>query len=1214
MKKALYIVLAAVLCALLSVAAVADTEVPTACQACGTAQTWEVMPESWADLKAGHYHFYLGDDVTPKQLVAPKDLGITVCLDLNGHRIKTDGRAMIAYNQVVLNIMDSSSSADGYVCGSTGSNNTASGTVAVSNGGTLRLYSGALKFEKDDTGTGLCRSGVVGIEKGGAMEMLGGRIEGGELVMTASISTDPGCGAAIYMAGGTTLNISGGEITSGIVPEGGQGPCVFLAGTTAKVTLTGTANVAEICSKALNNITVTGTYTGKATVCYTAAVAVSNGTVIGTATGADISGAELFCTEGDGYEIQKSGDNLVLKTFAPTSERHVCKHCNTIVDWMPVSGNTGLFAAAGHHHLYLTEDYTGKQLNAKDGAQVCLDLYGKDMYTDGRAFHVGANGQLNIMDTVGGSTVTGTSGINNPTGGTLAVLAADSVCNIYDGTFRAVQDGTGHGVGTGGIVYMSNGALNLYGGKLEGGDLVISGYELTINGYGAAVYMAGSTQLNVYGGEITSGTVPTGGLGECVYLSSANAKVKLSGNGSVEEIYCPKDTQPITVTGTYTGTAAIRFPEDQAILEEMPVGTCAGADISGAKLSCVNGSGYALVDKDGVLVMSSFGLQAVAATYNSTGTVGYEMLQAAIDACTDGYVKLLKSSTDAASVTKDLYVDLNGQSATLTLSEGATVYGFDSQTDDYTVADGKYGKLTVTGGKVAGLPEDSKFAEDGYLAVTESGKYSFHRVKLQIYAMSLRPENAGLYYKSRFLADEEAAAQIESYGVVLSVATVPDRDNLETMCEYSVFNGFESGAVGNLGNASSTLLKGILKEKNAQSKNSRNLRMPVYGRAYALTQGGEYLFGQSVCRSLAEQLTDVDAILQSLSQVQAKGAVELYKQYADCLSGLQLPNLTAAAREEEVGTLKVLSLGHSHGLDGTALLYEVLDAELTDREVVVGALYYSGCSMESHAKFLTNNRPEYDYYKKDSTNVDGAWTIKKETTGLYALQDEQWDVIVIQDANYHAGREVSYNKDNYMTVINYLYNNQEVKPRLLFHMTWTNPDDYDTYISTSSGLSHPNQSWYRPFMENNYSDENGVYQREILIDKILSYTRTYLEDCADFLGEKYIESVIPAATAVEYAQYVCGRTDAEIYRDWTHMNDYGRLIVAYTWYAKIMQLTQVDSIKLTEVPAGAHHRNSKFPADLKFDEQMRADALASVNFALANPYLDIANGDPLPGN
>ena len=1210
MKKVLYIVLAAALCLLLAVAAMAGTDVPTTCQACGTAQTWTVMPTSWSSLAAGHYHYYLDKDVTPAQLLPKENVETTICLDLNGHSINTDGRAMIAWNKNIINIMDSSSARTGYICGSTGSNNTTAGSLAAAKG-TIRLYSGTLKFKKDSTGLGMTRSGVVEVQSGGTMEMLGGKIEGGELIINTSVSTNRGCGAAVYVSTGGSMTISGGEITSGIVPEGGDGPCVFLAGSTAKFTLAGTANVEEICSKALNNITVTGTYTGKATVRYTSAVTVADGTAIGTATGADISGADLFCTNSNGYEIEKSGNNLVLKTFTPTAERHICQHCNTVVKWKPLSGNTGLFNKAGQHHLYLAGNYTEKQLNAQNGANVCLDLYGNDMYTDGRALHVAANSQLHIMDTKGGSTVTGTSGTNNPSGGTLAIAAATSTCDIYGGTFKMVQDGSGHGVGQGGVVYMSNGTLNLHDGKIEGGALVISGYELSINGYGAAIYMGGTSQLNVYGGQITSGTVPQGGLGECVYLGTSTGKVRLSGDGSVEEIYCQKDTKPITVTGTYTGTAAIRFPETQTILENMPVGTCATADLTDAKLTCINGNGYALVNLDGALVISSFGLKAVAGVYSSTGATGYETLQEAINACTDGYVKLLKSTTEAVSVTKDLYIDLNGQSAVFTLAEGVTVYGFDSQTDDYTVSDGKYGKLTATGGKVTGLPLDSAFAEDNYLAVNESGAYSFHRVKLQIYAMSLRPAQAGLYYKSHFLADEKAAAQIGTYGVALSVVGAPTISNLETQCKYSMFSGFESGPVGNLGNASSTLLKGILKESNSEAKNTRNLSIPVYGRAYAKTADGQVLLGQTAERSLEQQLKSVDSIWESLSDMQVSAAIEMYKKYP-LLEKLELTNLANAAATESKGTLKVLSLGHSHGLDGTALLYEVLDAELTDQEVIVGALYYSGCRMRQHADFLSNNLPKYDYYKKDNTNVNGAWTIKKETTCLEALRDEQWDVIVIQDANYDAGTEAAYDVDDYMTVINYLYNNQEHKPRILFHMTWTNPDDYNTYINASSGLSHPNQSWYRPYMEERYADKNGVYQREILIDKILSYTETYLEDCTEFLGQKYIESVIPAATAVEYAQYVCGRTDKEIYRDWTHMNDYGRLIVAYTWYAKIMQLDQIDAINVFEVPKGAHHANSKYPADLKFDEQMRADALASVNFALANPYLDIANGDPIP--
>ena len=178
MKKVLYVVMAVLLCVLLAMAAMADTAAPTTCQACGSAQEWEVMPSSWKTLTAGHYHYYLDKDVTPGQLVTAEGVtGITVCLDLNGHSINTNGRAIIARG--VVNIMDSSAAESGYICGSTGTNNTASGSLAAVKGGTLRIYSGTMKFQKDDVGTGLGKGGVIGIENGGVAEIYGGKIEGG---------------------------------------------------------------------------------------------------------------------------------------------------------------------------------------------------------------------------------------------------------------------------------------------------------------------------------------------------------------------------------------------------------------------------------------------------------------------------------------------------------------------------------------------------------------------------------------------------------------------------------------------------------------------------------------------------------------------------------------------------------------------------------------------------------------------------------------------------------------------------------------------------------------------------------------------------------------------------------------------------------------------------------------------------------------------------
>ena len=206
-----------------------------------------------------------------------------------------------------------------------------------------------------------------------------------------------------------------------------------------------------------------------------------------------------------------------------------CQHCGKAVTWKPVKDNTGLFATAGHHHLYLSEDYTGAQLSAKNGAVVCLDLNGKQILTNGRALLIGADSQMNVMDSVGGGQVIGTTGSNNPLGGALAVGGAGGICNIYGGTYRLQTDDVGQGVGTGGVIGMNAaGTINMYGGQVLGAELVFSNYPLTYNGYGAAAFISAG-QLNMYGGEITSGTIPEGGKGTCVYAAGNSAKITVSG-------------------------------------------------------------------------------------------------------------------------------------------------------------------------------------------------------------------------------------------------------------------------------------------------------------------------------------------------------------------------------------------------------------------------------------------------------------------------------------------------------------------------------------------------------------------------------------------------------------------------------------------------------------------------------------------------------------
>ena len=59
-----------------------------------------------------------------------------------------------------------------------------------------------------------------------------------------------------------------------------------------------------------------------------------------------------------------------------------------------------------------------------------------------------------------------------------------------------------------------------------------------------------------------------------------------------------------------------------------------------------------------------------------------------------------------------------------------------------------------------------------------------------------------------------------------------------------------------------------------------------------------------------------------------------------------------------------------------------------------------------------------------------------------ALLDEQWDIVVMQQMNSRLGRDSEFLAANYNAVINCIFENQEVAPKLAFHMTWTNPDDY----------------------------------------------------------------------------------------------------------------------------------------------------------------------------
>lgn len=85
-----------------------------------------------------------------------------------------------------------------------------------------------------------------------------------------------------------------------------------------------------------------------------------------------------------------------------------------------------------------------------------------------------------------------------------------------------------------------------------------------------------------------------------------------------------------------------------------------------------------------------------------------------------------------------------------------------------------------------------------------------------------------------------------------------------------------------------------------------------------------------------------------------------------------------------------------------------------------------------------------------------------------------------------------------------------------------------------------------------------------------------------------------------------------LYRDYTHLSDFGRLIAAYTWYGAIMEEVTgenvtIENVGIDTISSTLHHKNSVYPAAdangvYTVTPQMKTDIMAAANWALEHPF------------
>lgn len=538
-----------------------------------------------------------------------------------------------------------------------------------------------------------------------------------------------------------------------------------------------------------------------------------------------------------------------------------CQHCKKEAVWYPYTSGLENTVVLTSGHYYADKDILpGTSIRAV--GNVCFDIVGRQAETElGRLFNLNSGATLNIQDSVGGGSLTGTGyELNNKQNGGLIYISEGSVLNLYSGrlTNRIAEDRT---INNGGVLEVL-GTFNMYGGSVENG---VSHWA------GGNIYVAAGGAMNMYGGAVTGGTASIGHT-KCIVSRGA---LTVGGNARIDEARLwPNGSNPpmadiLTVDGKLTGKVCLYI---ESAVDDTDIGNLVNGGSYGPENLYFSGNSSVPYITGTDIVLGS---PKAAAIYGENGFEGYaETVQAAINLCqgTDKVISLQRKNGVANTVSKDVNIDLNGFRCTkaLTVKNGATVYLKDSATDDFT---GSYGYLQGVSGKVRAM--------DGYLLYTDNNGYvSSHAYSMAINTVTLRPGSAGIYYSGSLKTD--GIVPILRSGIVVSLYNEnPTVSGSDKTCLWT-----EGGT--------SALVANILSADKDKTDNALCSTMPIYARAYLELEDGSIVYSDTVCVNLHGVVHAVDSQWDRLTDTQKKAVTAMYAAFEETMSGWDIPNLKAA--------------------------------------------------------------------------------------------------------------------------------------------------------------------------------------------------------------------------------------------------------------------------------------------------------------------------------
>lgn len=269
--------------------------------------------------------------------------------------------------------------------------------------------------------------------------------------------------------------------------------------------------------------------------------------------------------------------------------------------------------------------------------------------------------------------------------------------------------------------------------------------------------------------------------------------------------------------------------------------------------------------------------------------------------------------------------------------------------------------------------------------------------------------------------------------------------------------------------------------------------------------------------------------------------------------------------------MKIMILGSSRSVNTFYQLHDVFRDQMPGEDITLGVMYHSGCSMSMHTEFIKTKQSVCDYYH----NGTGEWVITKDVFMDVGLQDQDWDVILLQ-----AGRGDLENRMNEPCRIflkDYVDSKVKHPHQFWWHSTWFNATDPELYDPAKTKIDPAAVDQYAQLKED------------------VDAAKAYVMDDPMFAGR------ITSGTPMMYALKVLGIPEKELFRDHTHLSDFGCLLVGYAWYAQFTG-KPVTQINLESIPAHKRHKSYQHLGDMHITPQMKRQIIKTVDYILNNPW------------